>query len=211
MEKFRQYKNYAIIALLTMFCLFFLPFTGSVMGLAFTFPNTPAGWLVFIVNKLIIGFVNIMILYCFCEQGKFNVRNNERYLQAKDILLGQMNVKELLPKSPAQHSHEVYGKKGITIFITSILGTISLTQAVLAFDVIVMLTYLFTITMGIIFGVIQMGYEEVYWTEDYYKYAVLVRDKEVAKREEEERAKALMALHEKELADTGNDTPDDTR
>lgn len=212
MEKFRQYKNYAIIAILTMFCLFFLPFTGSVMGLDFTFPDTAAGWLVFIINKLIIGFVNIMILYCFCEQGKFNVRNEPRYIEARDILLGQLHLKELLPKSPAQHAREIYGKKGIAIFITSILGTISLTQAVLAFDVIVMLTYLFTITMGIIFGVIQMGYEEIYWTEDYYKYAVLVRDKEEeerARREEEERIQKALELREKELADTGNDTPDD--
>lgn len=204
MEKFRQYKNYAIIAILTLFCLFFLPFSGSVMGLDFTFPDTAAGWLVFIINKLIIGFVNIMILYCFCEQGKFNVRNEPRYIQARDILLGQLNTKELLPKSPAQHAREIYGKKGMAIFITSILGTISLTQAVLAFDVIVMLTYLFTITMGIIFGVIQMGYEEVYWTEDYYKYAVLVRDKEVAERD-----KKALELRKKEPIDTGNDTAND--
>lgn len=203
MEKFRQYKNYAIIGILTLFCLFFLPFTGSVVGLGFTFPNTAAGWVVFAVNKLIIGFVNIMILYCFCEQGKFNIRNDERYQKAKEILLGQMNIKELMPKSPAQHTRDIYGKKGITIFITSILGTISLTQAVLAFDVITMLTYLFTIIMGIIFGVIQMGYEEIYWTEDYYKYAVLISKKEAERKREE-----AMALVAEKPTEPPNDTPD---
>lgn len=180
MEKFRLYKNYAIIAIITVFCLFFLPFTGSVMGLEFNFPDTPAGWLVFVINKLIVGAVNMLILYCFCEQGKQNIRNDPQYLKAKDLLLGELNVKELLPKSPAQHAREVYGKKGVAIFLTSILGTISLTQAVLAFDVITMLTYFFVITFGIIFGVIQMGYEEIYWTEDYYKYAV----RETQKKEE---------------------------
>lgn len=205
MEKFRQYKNYAIIAILTMFCLFFLPFTGSVVGLGFVFPNTVAGWVVFVVNKLIIGFVNIMILYCFCEQGKFNVRNDEQYQKAKKILLGQMNIKELLPRSPAQHSRDVYGKKGITIFITTILGTISLTQAVLAFDIITMLTYLFTIIMGIIFGVIQMGYEEIYWTEDYYKYAVLISEREAEKKREE-----VMALATAELVEPQDDTSNTT-
>ena len=58
--------------------------------------------------------------------------------------------------------------------------------------------------MGIIFGVIQMGYEEIYWTEDYYKYAILVRDKEVAERD-----KKVLELREKEPIDTGNDTTND--
>lgn len=210
MEKFRLYKNYAIIAIITMFCLFFLPFTGSVMGLEFDFPDTGAGWLVFIINKLIVGAVNILILYCFCEQGKLNISKNENYQRARDILLLCMPTgkeKELLPKSPQQHAREVYGKKGLTIFLTSVLGTISLTQAVLAFDVITMLTYLFVITFGIIFGVIQMGYEEAYWTEDYYKYALLVQKK----KEEEVLREETISLCENELTDTRDDTPDDTR
>lgn len=116
-----------------------------------------------------------------------------------------MNIKELMPKSPLQHNRDIYGKKGITIFITSILGTISLTQAVLAFDVITMLTYLFTIIMGIIFGVIQMGYEEIYWTEDYYKYAILIRDKEAERKREE-----AMAMATEKPTESPNDTPDTT-
>lgn len=205
MDKFRQYKNYAIITILALFILFFFPFAGSVLGMGFVFPNTAAGWIVFVVNKLIIGFVNIMILYCFCEQAKINVRNDERYIEAKKILFGQTNVKELLPKSPKQHSREVYGKKGITIFITSILGAISLSQAVLTFDVITMLTYLFTLIIGIICGIIQMGEDEIYWTEDVYKYAIMIRDKGAERKREED-----MALVAEEPADTGNDTPDTT-
>ena len=198
MEKFRLYKNYAIIAIITVFCLFFLPFTGSVMGLEFNFPDTPAGWLVFAINKLIVGAVNMLILYCFCEQGKQNIRNNPNYQKARDILLGELHLKELLPKSPAQHSREVYGKKGVAIFITSILGTISLTQAVLTFDVVTMLTYLFVITFGVIFGIIQMGYEEVYWTEDYYKYAVMVSESENEKEEKSEKRESDNKKGEKE-------------
>ena len=104
-----------------------------------------------------------------------------------------------------QHSREVYGKKGITIFITSILGAISLSQAVLTFDVITMLTYLFTLIIGIICGIIQMGEDEIYWTEDVYKYAIMIRDKEAERKREED-----MALVAEEPADTGNDTPDTT-
>lgn len=206
MEKFRQYKNYGIIAVLSIFCLFFLPFTGSVVGLGFVLPTTAAGWFVFVTTKLIIGGVNILILYCFCEQGKFNIRNDEHYLAAKQILLKESNSKELLPKSPAQHSREVYGKKGITIFLTTILGTLALTQAVLTFDAIVMLTYLFTIIMGIVFGIIQMGYEEIYWTEDYYKYALLIKER--SEKEAEKKREEAMALAAAEPTEPPNDTPD---
>lgn len=174
MDKFRQYKNYGIIAIASLFCLFFIPFTGSTVGMGFVLPDTVAGWIVYVVNKLIVAAVNMLILYCFCAQGKYNVRNDSRFKEAQEILLKELNKEELKPKSPRQHNIEVFGKKGVSLFITSILGTVSLTQAVLTFDWVTMLTYFFVITSGIIFGVIQMGYEEAWWTEDYWKYAKMI-------------------------------------
>ena len=186
-EKFRQYKNYGIIAVISLFCLFFLPFTGSAVGMDFVLPNTTAGWIVYIVNKLIVAAVNIMILYCFVNQGKYNIRNNPRFIEANEILLKETNRKELRPKSPKEHNTDVFGKKGVTLFITTILGTVSLTQSILSFDWITMLTYLFVITSGIIFGVIQMGYEEVYWTEDYWIYAKMIEKESNNEGERNER------------------------
>ena len=174
MDKFRQYKNYGIITVVSLFCLFFLPFTGSTLDLGFTLPNTVAGWIVFTVNKLIIAAVNILILYCFYNQGKYNVRNDPKYLEASEILLKNLDSPELRPRSPKQHAFVVFGKKGVTLFITTILGTISLTQAVLTFEWITMLTYFFVITSGIIFGVIQMGEEEWWWTNEYWRYAKMI-------------------------------------
>lgn len=171
MDKIRQYKNYVIIAVVSLFCLFFLPFTGSTIGMEFHLPNTIAGWTVYVTGKLIVATVNILILYCFVEQGKWNVREDPRYLQACKILLERTDHDELKPRSPRQHRGEVYGKKGATLFITSVLGSISLTQAVLTFDWITMLTYLFVLVTGVIFGILQMAAEETYWTEEFLKYA----------------------------------------
>lgn len=186
MNKFREFKNYGIIGVLSLFILFFLPFVNSVVGVGFNLPNTAAGWIVYIVNKLIIAGANIVILYCFVDQGKYNVRNDPRYLEAKEILIRDLDCKDQKPKSPKQHYTEVFGKKGVSLFITSVLGTISLTQAVLTFDWITMLTYLFVLTCGIIFGIYQMGLEEVWWTEDFWKYAKMV---EKQRQEELEMAK----------------------
>lgn len=174
LDKFRQIKNYAIIAIVSIVCLLFLPFTGSHLGLAFQFPDTGAGWLVFVMSKLIIAGVNMLILYCFVDQGKFNVRNDPKFLEAQEILLKlslKENTIEVLPESPGQHTAKVFGMKGGTLFITSVLGTLTLTQAVLSFDVVTLLTYVFVILGGLIFGVIQMSEEEYWWTVKYWQYA----------------------------------------
>lgn len=174
MDKFRLYKNYAIIGIISLFCLFFLPFTGSVVGMDFILPNTPAGWIVYIVNKIIVATVNFLILYCFVSQGKMNIKDHPNYIKAYNMLLENVEEDKYKPKSPKQHSFEVYGKKGVMIFITTIIGLVSLGQAVLTFDFVTMLTYFFVITTGIIFGVIQMGAEENYWTDEFLKYAIMI-------------------------------------
>lgn len=181
LHKFNLYKNYAIIGAVSIICLLFFPFVGSSAGLAIILPNTFAGWLVYIVGKAMVACVNMLILYCFVSQGKFNVRDNPQYLSALS-LLGKISP-AFLPKpiSPKAHYRQVYGFKGTTLFLTTILGTFSLTQAILVFDAITFITYLITIITGIIFGVIQMGQEETYWTEDFPYYVNCLIEKEKTK------------------------------
>lgn len=64
-EKYRLYKNYAIIGIISVLLLGFLPFVGSEVGLAFVLPTTTAGWIVYITTKTIIAAANFLILYCF--------------------------------------------------------------------------------------------------------------------------------------------------
>lgn len=169
-EKYRLYKNYAIIGIISVLLLGFLPFVGSEVGLAFVLPTTTAGWIVYITTKVIVAAANILILYCFVNQGKFNVRNDERYLAAL-AKLGEISPeKKPIPLSPAQHYRRVFGAKGTTLFVTSILGTMALTQAILTFDANTFLTYLFTLVVGLIFGALQMEGEEVFWTEEFPQY-----------------------------------------
>jgi len=69
------------------------------------------------------------------------------------------------------------------------MSAVGLTQAVLTFDWISMLTYFFTILMGLIFGILQMNQTETFWTTEYWKYAHKLkeeRDAELAKKEMEE-------------------------
>ena len=175
LKEWRQWQYYMIIAVLSVIALFFLPMIGTQAGLALVVPTTAIGWVVYIVSKLLVATLNIMIFHCFIQQGRVNIAKDPAYLEAKAILEECLLEKEHAPRSPLQWARSTYGKKGLTIFVTTIISVIGLTQAVLTFDVVSMLTYLFTVIMGIIFGILQMNETEKYWTEEFLDYAKMVQ------------------------------------
>lgn len=187
-DKVRQSMYYFIIAIISFIALVFLPMLGTTMGLAWNLPTTAAGWTVWVVMKVIVATLNLLIFYSFMQQGKLNVKDNENYLKAQEILR-KIRVKEVQPRSPAKWNGQQYGKKGVTIFLSTALATVALTQAILAFNWVEMLTYLFTIIMGIVFGVLQMKSAEDYWKEEYYLYAL----RKLEERQEEEKKAQIFA------------------
>lgn len=170
-EKIRQWMYYFVIGIVSMIALCFLPMIGSGVGLGWNTPNTVAGWVVWVTVKLIVATLNVLIFHCFMMQAKINVKDNEKYLEAKELLMLTGEGKEFVPRSPTRWNRQEYGAKGTTIFCTTALSTIALTQAMLTFDWMAMLTYLFTIVMGLIFGIMQMKKAEEYWTNEFWLYA----------------------------------------
>lgn len=176
-EKWKQWQYYVIIGVISMVALFFLPMIGSEAGLAWKIPTTTAGWIVYVVSKLLVATINSLIFHCFILQAKINIQDDAKYIEAIKIL------DEVLPlntddfRSPSEYFRTTYGKKGLTIFVTSVLSAVGLTQAVLTFDWISMLTYFFTILMGVIFGVLQMNQTEIYWTSEFWRYAKREKDR----------------------------------
>lgn len=189
-EKWKTIQYYALIGVISLIALFFLPMIGSEAGLEWNLPTTTVGWIVYIVSKLLVATINILIFHCFVQQGKVNIRNNPKFLEANEILVN-VKLKEDCPRSPAEYNHTIYGKKSVAIFVTTLLSAIGLTQAVLTFDWISMLTYFFTILMGLVFGIIQMNDTEQYWTEEYWRYA-----KKIEKLMAEEQKRAEEAAKE---------------
>lgn len=192
-EKWKQWQYYIIIGVISLVALFFLPMIGSEAGLAWKVPTTVAGWVVYVVSKLLVATINILIFHCFILQAKINVQENTKYLEAIKILDSALQTNTDDFRSPSEYFRSTYGKKGLTIFVTSVLSAVGLTQAVLTFDWISMLTYFFTILMGVIFGVLQMNQTEIYWTSEFWRYA---------KRESNKQA--FSRNTEKEGTDNGN-------
>lgn len=199
--EWRKYLYYALIGIISLIACVFLPMLGSDIGLGFNLPNTPAGWVVYIVTKLLIATINILMFYCFMEQAKVNVKDDPNYIEANEIM-HNMKQKIRLPRSPHDWNTKQYSTKGITIFVTSILSAFALTNAILSFDLAEMLTYIFTIIMGLVFGIIQMKSAEYYWSVEYHEYAIMIK-----KEQEENERKDKEAL---EMAqNTSNKQGDD--
>lgn len=171
-QTLRQGMYYIIIAVISFISVVFLPMLGATLGLGWKLPDTTAGWVVWGVSRAIVATINVLLFHSFMEQAKLNIKDNERYKEARDILV-KVKKKEHKPKSPAQWNAAQYGKKGTTIFLSSAMSVVAIGQAVLSYDWATALAYLFTLGMGIIFGIMQMKKAETYWTTEYYEYALM--------------------------------------
>lgn len=172
-----QYTYYLIIAGLSLIVLFFVPFLGSEIGLALAIPDTAAGWIVWVTVKLVVAAINVVIFYSFMQQAKINVKEDVHYREAMEIL-GRAKRKNYMPRSPEKWNAKQYSVKAVTIFVSTALATIALTQAILTFDWVSMLTYLFTIVLGLVCGVLQMKSAETYWTDEFWKYAKMIQEQD---------------------------------
>lgn len=147
---------------------------GSTVGLGWALPTTTVGWIVWITIKLLVALINVIIFHCFMCQAKINIKDNKQYIEARKILK-ELEHKEYIPTAPGIWTRKQYLHKGTAIGITTAASTIALSQAILTFDYVAMLTYLFTIVLGLIFGILQMKSAEEYWTEEYYEYALYIQ------------------------------------
>ena len=203
MDKVRQWLYYVLIGTISFIALVFFPMLGSTIGLAWALPTTVPGWFVWAGTKALVSVVNVLVFHCFILQGKVNIKDNPRFIEANQILQ-RTKVKKYIPRSPEKFLGQQYGGKGVTLFVMTAASLVAFSQAILTFDYVAMLTYLMTIVMGIIFGIIEMKSVEVYWTEEYYDYAKRIETEEaleteriMAEKERAEREKALQAENER--------------
>lgn len=196
-EKWQLYKNYFIIGLMSMVALFFVPMFGSTIGMAFILPTTGAGWFIWITTRLLQTSLSMLIFHCFVLQAKVNVKDNPQYQEALRLLRIVNKGNYIKPRSPQEYFKQVYGRKGVALGIGTCIASVGLTQAILVFDWITMLTYLLTTVFAIFWGILQMDCTEVFWIEEFYEYAL---------QEYEKKNGTTMELVEEELSEHVDDT-----
>lgn len=165
---------YGVIAILSIAVLVLFPMIGSGLPLSATFPDTPVGWAIYIFSKLAVAAINICIFHSFMEQGKLNVSGYWKKLMADEILHKIKQLQAKIPLSPEEWLKKEYTTKGISIAITSILSCIVLSQVILSFDITIFISFLLTLLIGLVFGVMQLFKSENFWSQDYYDYAIYV-------------------------------------
>lgn len=174
-KNWREYLYYILIALISIVSLTFLPMIGSTMGVEFHFPTTKWEWALFITVRACASIVNVLIFHSFICQSKVNVKNEPKYLEAREILI-TTKKKNKKPRSLAHFNAEEYGKKGTSLLIGTFFGTLVLTEAIINFSLVNFLTYVFTTTMAIVFGILEMKKYEEYYTTEYWEYARMIKE-----------------------------------
>ena len=179
-EKLSLNFYYCLIFLLSLVVMtvapMFSPAVNTDLGIAAVFPHSPIGWAIYVCTKLFVGIVNLLLFHCFVKQARINIKDNARYIAACKIY-EMYHPREYNPRGPKQYFGQLYRKKGIMIFATSILSAVVLTNAILAFDLTAFVTYCVTILMGLIFGILKMKEVENYWTGEFYDAAMVLQRK----------------------------------
>ena len=196
MDRFelKKYLYYGLVGVISFIILVFLPMLGSKTDIGFVFPNTASGWCIYVLTKILVSVMNVLIFYCFMEQAKVNVKEDPKYKEANQIL-ERVYDKKYLPRSPKKWNAQQYGTKAVSIFLSTLMSAFILTNAILTYDWVTALTYIFTLVFGLIFGVLQMKSAEKYWTNEYWQYAKFQEQelKEKIKRRDIEKCLQSMA------------------
>lgn len=171
MLNWNRYLYYGIIFVLSIITLFAVPMLGSEAGLQWNIPNTAVGWIVWTISNISASTLNVLMFHSFIKQGKLNIMEHPKYLEARKILEENNISKPTVPLSPEQWHAKQYKNKGISLFVFTLLGTIGLGQAILTFDGAKFLSQIIVLVMGLVFGIMQMKSTEEYWTVEYLEFA----------------------------------------
>ena len=172
MQEFREkYIYYAVIVVLTLVAITFLPLIGlDQQGqINFNAPATVMGWLIWGVSKGCICVVNCLIFHFFVLQGKDNIKDDSRFIDGLKRL-NKYRIKDHKPISPFTLERSAYLKKGGTVLLTTALSLFALPSLVLQFSLVSFLSVLFSMIMAIAFGIMAMRETEKRWTVQLQEY-----------------------------------------
>lgn len=172
MNKIKLYTYYILIGLVSFISVSFLPMLQSEINVDYKFPQTAAAWFLWAGTRLSVSTLNILIFHCFVKQGDMNTMENENRKKAEKILqIIKEEDEEYKPQSPKSFFTHEYGKKIPMLLLTTALSLFAFAPAVLAFDLVTFMTYLFTITIALVFGILEMFRVENYYEREFLIYA----------------------------------------
>ena len=184
---------YILTALLSIVSIIVFPMLDN-SNLTFkdTFPTTATGWTLWIIERVLIIVMNLLILNNFVLQARRNIKDNDNYIQANKIL-DKYKPKGYKPQSPSQYMSRMYLKKGGSLIITAAASLITIGEAAVNYNYLLLIATVVTIVFAIVFGVVAMHNTEMYWTTEYLDYAHMIEENR-NKIEEKEIKQCLQSM-----------------
>ena len=112
----------------------------------------------------------------FKAQAKTNSKDNANFIQANELLDKLNGKKGFIPISPKQKAVRDWTTKGAIVLLTTALESIVIGTLILNWDLMTFLSCMTSSITAVLFGIVAMIKDEVYWTEDYLLYAQYVTE-----------------------------------
>lgn len=201
-KKTRQFisdsKNAIAVIILSLIAMFLVPLLGSYATGTTQFPQTIPAWILYFTCAIAIAICSLMIYLALHNQGKLNVKDEEEYLQAKELHqknFKRMNGKDMIPVDPFKWEKKQKTMKGIFQTLGIFFGLLGFGLGVLCWNNSQFISSTFSIVLSIGFGLVHMGDVERMFTEGWLEWEMYV-DKKL--NEEEKRKQAEIELLKQE-------------
>ena len=180
LNTFKQYAFYGIIAVILVIVLFIVPLlSGGINANDFRYylPKSVRGWIVFwaIRGGTVVG--NMCVYGLFKAQAKTNAKDNPNFIKANEMLNKLYGTKQFIPHSPKQKAIKDWTTKGVVVLLTTAAESIVIGSLIFNWDNVTFLSCITSSITAVLFGIVAMIKDEVYWTEEYLAYAEYVTKK----------------------------------
>ena len=186
LETFKQYAFYGVITVILVIVLFIVPLiSGGINANDFGYylPKSLRRWIVFWAIRAGTVAGNMCVYGLFKAQAKTNAKAHPNFIKANEILNKLYGTKQFIPHSPKQKAVKDWTTKGLIVLGTTAAESIVIGSLIFNWDMVTFLSCITSSITAVLFGVVAMIKDEVYWTEEYLAYAEYV-SKEVIKQEQ---------------------------
>lgn len=187
-EQLKLYTYYILIAILSLLSVIVFPILNSTADISDTFPKDPTGWVMYCLIRVLVVVMNMLIFTNFLQQSKLNVKDEENYKRANQIL-GRCKPKDYHPRSPKQYLTKEYTVKGAFLVVGTVASLFVIGNAIINYDYMLLIATVFSVITSIVFGIMTMRKAEIYYVSEYLDYALLIEKKlneKVTRKEIEE-------------------------
>ena len=178
-DAFKAVAYYMVISVILLLVTVLVPFlAGGINAQDFNYyiPETTEGWIIFWAIRAGTVVGNVTVYGLFKAQAKTNVKYDPEYKKACE-LLNKLNGEEgFIPMSPKQKTAKDWITKGLFMTLTTASESIVIGTLIFNFDIVTFISCLSSSITAVLFGIVQMVKDEVYWTEDYLLYAEYVTE-----------------------------------